>query len=77
VSAFGRRPLSAFAEFSRRVCSECGSRDIRWSSARDLVWEVDFGDRLRVFHFVGLYGGDADAWFCPVCTAWGVFGPME
>lgn len=77
MSAFSCRPHSEFAALARRFCSECRAGDLRWSSARDLAWSVEPGDRLRVFELVDFCGPDSDAWFCPACGAWGIFGERE
>lgn len=72
--SFRRRPWepSRWALMTRGSCSECRA-SIFWMSVRDLAFEVEPGDRLRVFGLVDLLGGDATAWLCPLCRAWGVF----
>ena len=68
-----KRPRSAYAGLARSACSDCGSRSLAWYTSRDLAFEVDPGERLRVFEVIDFVGPYADAWLCHDCGNWGIF----
>ncbi len=41
--------------------------------ARDLVWLIPPGERLRAFELIDFAGVRSDAWFCSACPSWGIF----
>lgn len=68
-----------FAQMMRRTCTECGSTDLQWGTALDLLQNVTVDEfRKELREMVAMVGGDADAWVCRSCgLGYGVFGPTE
>lgn len=68
----------SLARMFRRECTECGSRDLRWSTAVDLLLNAPTPEaRTELRDIVRETGGDGDAWLCGACHGYGVFGPMQ
>lgn len=68
-----------FAQMVRTDCTECGSTDLQWGTALDLLRNVpdaEFRSELR--ELIAMMGGDSDAWICRSCgLGFGVFGPTH
>lgn len=64
----------AFAQSTRRTCSECGSAQIVWTTAGGLATQdgpKQAVDAAR--EVVPLLGADAEAWWCRDCAGAGFF----
>ena len=74
VSSRSRKPPAfSWAALVRSKCSECQCPHLEWHVLRDLAWEVEPAERLRVFELIDFLGAGARAWYCPACGAWGAF----
>ena len=63
----------ALCQMFRPTCTDCGSRDLRWMTASDLL-SVRPLSVARVREAMDVVGANGPAWSCPRCSGWGLFG---
>lgn len=64
----------AIRELMRPDCTECRSSFLAWARLDSLAFELsDLEDRKYAAELIGVVGGDADAWKCLRCGAFGAF----
>lgn len=78
-SSFFKTPAgdNAFNRMARPSCSECGSPDIAWMSARELLQRAPEDAKARVREGIAFLGADGSAWFCAACDGFGIMGKAE
>jgi hypothetical protein len=81
-SAFGdvlssnpRDPFAA-ARIARRSCSECGSSDLAWKWAFELLQDLPYQEAVTLRASDG-FVASGEAWVCRSCGNWGCFGEGE
>lgn len=62
----------------RPDCTECGSVMLVWGRLDAIAFALtDLDSRKRAAELWEYCGGDADAWMCGRCQAFGAFGDCE
>jgi hypothetical protein len=64
---------SQFNRMARPNCSECGSRNIQWSTLGSLADGGSKERQARAAEILPIFGASAEAWSCPDCDGFGAF----
>lgn len=75
--SFFRYEPDPMSVMMRPSCSECGKSGIEWMAPNALLSRVPESKRTRVHEGITFSGPDGDAWRCPACGGFGLFGPSN
>lgn len=75
--SFFRYEPDPFSVMARPACSDCGKSGIEWMPPDALLARVPESKRARVRDGIEFAGPGGDAWLCPACGGYGLFGPTN